>query len=49
MELIRESFLKEVSVEPSFELGVGVWVIARQDDMPVVWTCYKHLWARVTN
>ena len=45
MELIRESFLKEVNVEPFFELGVGVWVIARQDDIPVVWTCYKqHVW-----
>ena len=29
VELIRESFLEEVSVEPSFELGVGTWVIAR--------------------
>lgn len=50
VELIREGFLKEVSFEPSSELGVGIWVIKRhEDDIPVVWTWYRQLWTRVTN
>lgn len=49
MELIREGFQEEMSFETCFEVRVWIFIIGRhEDDVQVVWTSCKQLWARMT-